>query len=852
MSAKNRLRGTVLVLSLLAVAALSALVGCAAPEMKGTPFYSGEYEKREGPPEDRIPLWPLLYYRDPALSVLWPIVELTEEHFAIRPIYSVYGTDEKEQIHNFLWPLGQIDEQLSESRVFPFFWWGGDKPEDQYSVVFPLYWHRGEPYWGKRGHDALFPLWIYNRDGADYSTHFLWPIVHFERDGSERTWRVWPLFRNRQDGDDYDRSFLWPLGWAWADADERGLCFMPVYWQSRSGDESAMFIFPVGWGGDDDGKSGWHMALPFYYTRGDEDGRLLVTLLGGFDRSGDETEWLFLPLLADGEYGETDGEASWLLGLVKREWSEANAKSRAIPIYWYERNNDAKSLFVLPLLSGAEWSKDGHDVRLLACLIRRYGDPTTKQHHAVPFYYYKRDENSRRFLSLPFSYGQNPDGSSWRVVPPLFYHDSSPDGSRLITPLWAHGSSERGKTKWHALIPFYLRRTSEDETLFVTALGGWKTKPEGTDWLFPPLLSGGSSGKDKGNVWVLAPLIHAEWDALHSAHHVLPFYYWDSEADTFLSPLAAQWHNEEGTKTTLVAPTLSWLRADGDRKDLWLLGPLAHFGWDKDKNKEQHVLPFYYWNSDTDTFVSPLFTSWRDGDARQRLFPPLLSLYSREGEQKDLWAALGIFHNRWGDPERPNEGHLLPLYAYDNKDNNGWLYTPLFGWQNGGRGFVYGPTPLFGVRTGDRRTGWWLWPLWSQEHETKTGNINNSFLWGEYTRPLLVREPRPGRFRARSRCPRRHLWHRLPLLPVLLVYEPIERLDERGQLARAHLQETQRPLPPLEPPEGSFPRRERHQPGDIHSVAALQLRARPPACGRRRKTAKGRRPHHRQRLVAAV
>ena len=31
-------------------------------------------------------LWPLVYYRDPALSVLWPIGEKTDEHFAIRPL----------------------------------------------------------------------------------------------------------------------------------------------------------------------------------------------------------------------------------------------------------------------------------------------------------------------------------------------------------------------------------------------------------------------------------------------------------------------------------------------------------------------------------------------------------------------------------------------------------------------------------------------------------------------------------------------------------------------------------------------------------------------------------------------
>jgi len=37
--------------------------GCATNAMKGTPFYTGEWEERTGPVEDRVALWPLVYYR---------------------------------------------------------------------------------------------------------------------------------------------------------------------------------------------------------------------------------------------------------------------------------------------------------------------------------------------------------------------------------------------------------------------------------------------------------------------------------------------------------------------------------------------------------------------------------------------------------------------------------------------------------------------------------------------------------------------------------------------------------------------------------------------------------------------
>jgi hypothetical protein len=42
------------------------LPGCQSPTMKGTPFYTGEYEGPQEGYTDRVNLWPALYYRDPA------------------------------------------------------------------------------------------------------------------------------------------------------------------------------------------------------------------------------------------------------------------------------------------------------------------------------------------------------------------------------------------------------------------------------------------------------------------------------------------------------------------------------------------------------------------------------------------------------------------------------------------------------------------------------------------------------------------------------------------------------------------------------------------------------------------
>ena len=73
---------------------LLSVTGCSTTAMKGTPFYTGESNRRQGPVEQRVNAWPLFYYREPALSVLWPIFEMTDEHVAIRPLFSVYGLDQ--------------------------------------------------------------------------------------------------------------------------------------------------------------------------------------------------------------------------------------------------------------------------------------------------------------------------------------------------------------------------------------------------------------------------------------------------------------------------------------------------------------------------------------------------------------------------------------------------------------------------------------------------------------------------------------------------------------------------------------------------------------------------------------
>ena len=87
--------------------ALALFAGCATKEMKSTPFYEGADVTYAGNPEDRVNVWPVAYWREPVGSVLWPLTSFSDDHFALRPIYSQYkqgGRDGAFDGFKFLWP----------------------------------------------------------------------------------------------------------------------------------------------------------------------------------------------------------------------------------------------------------------------------------------------------------------------------------------------------------------------------------------------------------------------------------------------------------------------------------------------------------------------------------------------------------------------------------------------------------------------------------------------------------------------------------------------------------------------------------------------------------------------------
>ena len=340
---------------------LLAAAGCATSSMKSTPFYSGSERVYTGRVEDRVNLWPFAYYREPALSVAWPIYSQTDDHLAIRPIYSQYRQDGKDAGYdefNFLWPLCQFDTKHDEHRIFPVFW--GPNHFDVFPVFF---WTRNwcviGPYATHRTKDkgTLFPLSWWDLDKQRF-----WYLA-----GLGGYWRC----------DDYQVNH-------WA---------LPLYLRNRSGFYSLPFsrldrkgltedLYLCGLGGHEFTSDGYlcSWAFPFYY----HDKEDFYTLLCGNTATSD---WL-MPF-----YFRNETDFHTLVWSVR-----ADAKM------------GEKGFFSLPLLSAAFWNTNTC-ARSWYALLGLAGSKTNTsgthhEHWVFPLYYW---DEGRSFTSL--AYGWNGGGS---------------------------------------------------------------------------------------------------------------------------------------------------------------------------------------------------------------------------------------------------------------------------------------------------------------------------------------------------------------------------------------------------------------------------------------------------------
>ena len=384
--------------------ALLLLAGCATKEMKSTPFYEGSEVVYTGRPEDRVNVWPVAYWREPVGSVLWPITSFSDDHFALRPIYSQYKQDGKDgsfDEFNFIWPLCQADTKNDDYFVFPFFW-GKDSNRHPYQTLFPI-------YWNGYGYNSLFPLWIYRDSNGErhlsvaasiaglsaekeYEANWCFPLWYWNNRGTLVTtvygqwksgWAVPPLFSwgESETNGNWSARFLLGLGGAtnrggrfkqWAfpfySRDEHAssgtnqvcethLIMNLAGWESENGELESSYVFPLyGWK-----KNDW-LLTPLFYR--DKEGSA-ITPLGGRMINGGTTNVYVTPI-AKATSGEKTG------GMVFPLWAHEKNRGFDEKIGWLDGERLPDSVRIWTGVStNRVWNKENNTFDMVECKRRR-------------------------------------------------------------------------------------------------------------------------------------------------------------------------------------------------------------------------------------------------------------------------------------------------------------------------------------------------------------------------------------------------------------------------------------------------------------------------------------------------
>lgn len=666
-------------LVLLCLAAVGGIGGCSSVYMKGTPLYTGEYSKPQGPAENRVNLWPLAYYHDPALSVLWPLGSFTDDHFAIRPVFTIYKLDMPRHEYNVFWPIVQFDNDVNQHRVAPVFWWG-DATWHKYFVAFPLLWCVGPKaggvfeavsvfplFWYDKGkYVALFPFYIRSKEPGSTgggSTHVLWPIFNVKNESNSSGWRIWPFYGKyaAPSGDDLYRFAMWPLFNQWLSGDHATVAAIPVYFSRH------------------EGTHGWKLLLPFYFGRRDAGSRMFVTPLLARSQSGNRGAWV-LP---------------WLLT-------------------WHTHQNWLPATGDTPPDSGGAPFLGKRDLWALGGLIHsgRSADDAgeeTRTSHVIPLYYHNSSGNL--FLSLPYSRWMQGDKGFVSAAGPLYMHGWSGDDS------------------WRLIFPLLFQEKSSNESSFVTPLLSRYSGGGTSTWMLTPLVSWVTASGKERDMWLLGPLAHARWGGDNHSSHVFPLYcysgyaeafvtplfcytgwsgsrpvfisplymssgnasggwkvvppifFWNHSADSslFISPLYAHSRTPEH-RTSVLPPLLSWVRRSKGSADWWILGGVAHAKSSADGSGQSHLFPFYYSKPRSGTFLTPLFG----------------------------WTGAGC-----AGPKTTYVGGPLYVYAQNESQEGRW----------------YLPFPFISGCSTEQKKSYWAWPLGSYNNEKSGAGTHGYAAW---------------------------------------------------------------------------------------------------------------------------
>ena len=199
----------------------------------------------------------------PIIGTLKDFLTYDEVHFVLFPMMTINKKDERTAT-SLLWPVfGWVQGSEQGWRVFPFY--GRTEVPGEYKrsyILWPFF-HRTlddldkpEPRQGwlvvplagrikQADYTATTVLWpIFGwarRPSTDYTSWQVWPILKFERggsDGSRELSRVLPFWLHFENESTEYSSFLWPIFWVredhFGEIERKSFYAVPLFWKSRT------------------------------------------------------------------------------------------------------------------------------------------------------------------------------------------------------------------------------------------------------------------------------------------------------------------------------------------------------------------------------------------------------------------------------------------------------------------------------------------------------------------------------------------------------------------------------------------------------------------------------------------
>jgi len=402
----------------LAAVTVALLSGCSTLGMKATPFYSGEYKE---PAEKRVNLWPAFYYREPVVSVLWPVTQF-DRGSGSGHVFPVFWGEDYFVVFPEVWWFED------GKGVLPVFW------GDDHLVVFPVVWWMDKT-------KAVFPVWVRSKSGKRHDTWALWPVFRWKQWGDDRGLHVWPLAGAYKDGDKRYKFALWPLYHDWRDGDD-SLTLTPLWSARRQGDTR------------------WDMLFPLYYRSIDpstQKSRFLTPLIGR-TQTGEQTRWILSSLASSAAWGEDEKDLWMLAPMTHFRWGGDTVRSHVVPLYYYDRNDN---LILTPVFSrhtdnGGGWVnllavaahysylRDGRKTLSLLPPVSSvsWGNEQFKSRLFPLWTYESRKGSAENIRETDFSllwrlahYEREDDDKALDIFPGITW-DSKADGYRQFSFLW--------------------------------------------------------------------------------------------------------------------------------------------------------------------------------------------------------------------------------------------------------------------------------------------------------------------------------------------------------------------------------------------------------------------------------